>query len=363
MSDVGWVEASARDVGMDPAGLERAVALIDARRASAQLCVFRDDQIVLDRTFGCASDALFWTFSVSKPFVALAIHLLAERGQLTLDDPVALHWPEFARNGKDRITVRHVLTHRAGIPFSSGGLLGDVAAMADWDRSTALAENATPWWPAGRVVGYHILSYGFVLGEVVQRVSGMPVRDFVHANLLAPLGLSDMHLGLADAEWPRHVPLRGQVMTDQVRRVVFNRRNVRQAVVPAAGISATARSIATFYRMLLAGGELDGVRVLQPSTIEEARRISSDGEVDQLMHHPVRWAQGFQLGGPYGTRRPTGTHSDPRTFGHNGSSICNAWADPGRGLVFAYLTNLGAPRRASLRHNADVSDALLDACR
>ena len=362
MSDVGWVEASARDVGMDPAGLERAVALVSARRASAQLCVLRDDQVVIDRSFGCASDALFWTFSVSKPFIALAVHLLAERGMLTLDDPIAQHWPEFALNGKDRITVRHVLTHRAGIPFASGGLLGDVAAMADWDRSIALAENATPWWPAGRVVGYHILTYGFVLGELVRRVTGMLVRDFVDTNLLAPLGLRDIELGLADANWARHVPLRGQVMTDQVRRVVFNRRNVRQAVIPAASISATARALAAFYQMLLAGGEVDGVRVLQPETIEEARRISSDGEVDQLMHRPVRWAQGFQLGGPAGARRPTGTRSDPRTFGHNGSSICNTWADPGRGLVFAYLTNLAAPRRASLRHNADLSDALLDAC-
>ena len=158
------------------------------------------------------------------------------------------------------------------------------------------------------------------------------------------------------------MPLRGQVITDQVRRVVFNRRPVRQAVIPAASISATARDVARFYRMLLAGGELDGLRVMDPSTIEEARRISSDGEVDQLMHHPVRWAQGFQLGGPVGQRRPTGTHPDLRTFGHNGSSICNTWADPSRGLVFSYPTNLAAPRRASLRHNAELSDILLDAC-
>lgn len=347
---------------MDPVGLERAVSLVAARRASAQLCVLRDGRVVLNRSFGCAPDALFWTFSVSKPFVALAVHLLAERGLLTLDDSVAQHWPEFARNGKGPITIRHVLTHRAGVPFASGGLLGDVKAMADWDRSVALAENATPWWPAGRVVGYHILSYGFILGEVVRRVSGLPVREFIRANLLEPLGLRDLQLGLTDEAWPRHVPLRGQVMTDQVRRVVFNRRPVRQAVIPAASISTTARDLATFYRMLLAGGELDGVRVLQASTIEEARRVSSDGEVDQLMHHPVRWAQGFQLGGPVGQRRPTGTHADLRTFGHNGSSICNSWADPSRGLVFAYLTNLAAPRRASLQHNSDLSDLLLDAC-
>jgi len=129
--------------------------------------------VVLDRTLGCAPDALFLIYSASKPVVALLVHVLAERGQVNLDDPVATHWPQFAQHGKGSITIRHILQHRAGIPVT-GGLLATLAHMHDWNKSVRDAERTKPRWPAGPVPAYHFISYGFILGELVQRVTGRP---------------------------------------------------------------------------------------------------------------------------------------------------------------------------------------------
>jgi CubicO group peptidase (beta-lactamase class C family) len=138
---------------------------------------------------------------------------------------------------------------------------------------------------------------------------------------------------------------------------------MRQAIVPAAGISTTARDLARFYRMLLGGGDLDGVRILRPETIAQARQPSSDGEIDRVVRLPIRWSSGFQLGAAAGTGRalPMGRHSDASAFGHNGSNCCIGWADPSRRLAFAYLTDLLLPGRAGAEHLSAVADAVLTA--
>jgi CubicO group peptidase (beta-lactamase class C family) len=153
------------------------------RGACAQICVVRPGEMVLDRSIGCSPDALFLICSASKPFVALLVHLLAECGRLTLDDPVARHWPQFARDRKGSITIRHALQHRAGIPLT-GGALATVAHMPDWYKAVRDIERARPRWPAGQVPAYHVLSYGFILGELVRRVCGRPVREFLADELL-----------------------------------------------------------------------------------------------------------------------------------------------------------------------------------
>jgi CubicO group peptidase (beta-lactamase class C family) len=137
-------------------------------------------------------------------------------------------------------------------------------------------------------------------------------------------------------------------------------------VIPAAGVSTTARDLARFYQALLDGGRRNGAPVLDPRPILEARRPTvRDGEVDRTVKLPIRWAQGFQLGGPSGDpgrARPMGRASSPRAFGHNGSNTCLAWADPTRGLVFAYLTDRLSAGSQGARHFSDVSDAVLAAC-
>ncbi|MEW9531990.1 serine hydrolase domain-containing protein [Microbispora sp. NPDC049125] len=362
--DIDWTEHTPEALGMDQAGLSRVVGLVEARGAKAQLCVLRDGAVVLDRAFGCEPTSLFWIFSAGKPYTAMLVHLLSQRGRLSLDAPVATYWPEFGRHGKDRITIRHVLQHRSGLP-SGGTLFGDLLAMTDWRRSVRRIQNARPRWPAGQVPAYQPLAYGFVLGELVRRVTGSPIERLLALELLAPLRSGDTYLGLPDAEWPRHVPIRAGGPAGVGVETVLNRRSTRRAVIPAAGVSTTARDLAAFYLMLLRGGSADGVRLLEPATVELARTPTSEGEIDRTVKVPIRWSHGFQLGGPrpgWPAPGPMGARASRRTFGHNGSGCCIAWADPERGLVVAYLTNRLTTRSADVRHQTNVADALLAAC-
>jgi CubicO group peptidase (beta-lactamase class C family) len=356
-----WAECAPRQAGVAAGGLDRALDLVQARTAVAQLCVLRDGNVLLDRSFGCDPEALFWIFSASKPFVALLVHLLAERGELSLDDRVASHWPEFGQRGKETITVRQVLQHRAGLPVARSRTL-DALTMPDWDRSVRHIEQARPAWPPGQVPAYHYISYGFILGELVRRVSGAGVADFLAAEFLDPLGLGDIHLGLPGELWSRHVPIRGRGLAGRVSQAFVNRRVTRQAVIPAAGISTTARDLARFYQALLRGGELDGVRVLQAATIEQARQPSCEGERDRFLNLTIRWSQGFQLGGRGDAYHPMGQLSGTQTFGHNGSNCCIAWADPARQLVFVYLTDRLTADHEGARHQGSVGDAIIAAC-
>jgi len=158
---------------------------------------------------------------------------------------------------------------------------------------------------------------------------------------------------------------RGHGPVTLVWQVVFNRRGVRAAVVPAATVSTTAQDLTRFYQMLLRGGEVDGVRVLRPETVAQAMAPSANGKTDRLLRLPVRWSQGFQLGGPApdpSRPRPMGAASSPDAFGHNGSNCCLAWADPSRGLVFAYLTNRLSTSFDGSPDQSEVSDAILTAC-
>ncbi|HEX3786259.1 MAG TPA: serine hydrolase domain-containing protein [Pseudonocardiaceae bacterium] len=356
---IDWTETSPQRAGVNPMGVAGVLELVHERGGIAQLCVLRRGKVVLDRAIGCQPDDLFWIFSASKPFVALLVHLLAERGKLALDDPVAEYWPKFGQRGKESITIRQVLRHRAGLPVARSRIR-DALAMTNWDRSTRAIERAHPSRPAGDVPAYHWLSYGFILGEVVRRVTGTPVEEFLRTEFLDPLGLADTSLGLPADRWSRHVPIHGHGRAGRISQVYLNRRATRQAVIPAAGISTTARDLAQFYETLRRGGELDDVRVLAADTVEEARKPSSDGESDALLHKPIRWAQGFQLGSP-GRPGAMGQYSSPETFGHNGSNCCIGWVDPGRQLVVTYLTDqLMAHGAAHLRA---VSDAIINACR
>jgi CubicO group peptidase (beta-lactamase class C family) len=353
--------------GARTAGLASAITLIRVRGCPAQICVIVRGQVVLDETFKCRPDALFFLFSASKPLVALAVHMLAERAALSLDDPVARYWPAFGQRGKEGITIRHVLQHRSGLPVARSRA-ADVLAMTDWNASVRALERASPAYPPGQVPAYHVLSYGFILGELIQRVTGISVRDYVCAEILGPLGLRDTFLGLPREHWPRHVPLRGRGAVELATQLVINRREIRQAVIPAASVSATARDLARLYQALLNGGELGGARVLSAETIRQATTPSSDGETDRYLNLPIRWSEGFQLGGERkasgrlgGGPGPMGALASRTAFGHNGSYVCIGWADPERQVAVGYVTGRLVSRAAGARHLAAVSDAILAA--
>jgi CubicO group peptidase (beta-lactamase class C family) len=219
------------------------------------------------------------------------------------------------------VTVRQVLQHRSGIPVARS-LTADALSATSWHCSVRAVERARPVFPPGQVPAYHILSYGFMLGELVQRVTGTDLRIVLHTELLDPLGLADTHLGLPAPLWPRHVLVHAPGARGKARQLVFNRPRR-----PAGG--------------------------------------HSGGQTDQFLHLPIRWSQGFQLGGPGPDPirpRPMGTHSSPDAFGHNGSNCCIGWADPARDLVFAYLTNQLTVGLEGSPHQSQVSDALLATC-
>lgn len=314
---------------------------------TSSLVVMRGEQVV-HRTGVQSSTGqrarLFYTFSVSKPIVAMSIHLLAERGELRLDDPVRRYWPEYAQSGKDAITIRQVLTHRAGVPTSTRSAMRDVRIAGDWEASVHAAETARPRYRPGSRVWYHTLSFGFILGELVRRVSGTGIAEFADRSFFTPLGMRDSYLQLPPDRVPDAVSLVSVGPLERIRRDIFNDPRTRAALIPAASLSTTAADLAALYRMLLRGGlGPDGNRVLGEATIAEAMRLSSDGAFDAGMLHSARWGTGFQLGYP-GKVRVHGTRAAADTFGHNGANICNVWADPGRDLVFVYLSNLAQKR-------------------
>ncbi|MGW7687051.1 serine hydrolase domain-containing protein [Kribbella sp. NPDC054772] len=351
-----------REAGLDPDRLGEAVGLIEARGLVAQLCVVRHGRIVVDRSFGCAPNALFWLFSASKPYLAVAIHQLVEARRLHLDDAIAAYWPEFAHNGKREITVREVLRHRSGLS-NAGSYVGEVRAMTDWNRSLHRIAEAKPRWPLG-TVAYSPLAFGFILGEVANRCSGTPIDELVRRSVIAPLGVHDTYLGLPGELWGWHVPIHATGPIGPFIQSVVNRRSTREAVVPAAGISTTARDLAVLYQALLNGGTAPRGQLLRPETLAVAVEPSSEGEMDRTARAPIRWSQGFQLGGPRwveGAVSSLGSLSSPRAFGHNGSNCCIGWADPDRQIAYAYLTNrVGRPNTDQL-HHAAVADKVLEA--
>lgn len=352
-----------KSVGMDPRPLRRAVELMERRRASAQLCVLRHGEVVLNQAVNCAPDGLFWMFSTSKPYTSVLVHLMAERGVIDLDDRVSTYWPEFGRHGKHRITVCQVLQHRTGFS-TAGSWFRDLVSCTDWRQATHAIEETHPHHEAGGHPSYQFLIFGFILGEVLQRVTGRPFRDLMQEELITPLGVRDTHLGLGPDEWPRHVPVVFRHPGGTIAASGINRYGTRQAVIPSAGISATAHDVAGFYQMMLDGGQVGGKQLIKPGTILAARTPSSNGELDRFCHTRIPWSYGFQLGGdrgPGGTP-PFGYRSTRNTFGHNGSNCCVAWADPDRDLAFAYLTNLRVNRSVDMAHLAAVADQVFAAC-
>jgi CubicO group peptidase (beta-lactamase class C family) len=307
-------------------------------------------------------DTLVNAYSVGKPFVALLLLQLVEQGAVRLDDPVADYWPEFAARGKEAVTVRHALCHRAGVPAIREPLTND--DLWDFERMGAALAATEPWWPAGSRHAYHTNTYGHLVGGIVRRVTGdLPGRRL--RALAAPLA-ADVHFGLPDREHGRcaevqfngprpafdpaatgldddaRMTLLGYVNPPGYSSIgVVNTPEWRRAQVPSTNGHVTARGVARLYEAVRRGD------VLGDDMLTEAVQPQSSGFCPTL-GQDVTFGLGFQPSTP---NRPFG---GPAGFGHHGTGGSLGFADPDAGLAFGYVMNDVIPRWQSPRNRALV---------
>jgi CubicO group peptidase (beta-lactamase class C family) len=335
----------------------------------AAFCLYVGGRIVVDIWAGTADaktgrewdeDTLTLVYSTTKGVTAICAHLLAERGELDLDAPVVDYWPEFGQEGKERVPVRWLLSHRVGLPTLDERLSPEEALA--WDPAVEALAGQKPLWEPGTKHGYHALTYGWLVGEVIRRVTGRSPGRFLADEVSDPLGL-DLWIGLPDAQesrvcrliavdptppspeelaalpperiemlkamaHPDSLTVRALNITDPPFN--FNTRAVHAGELPSANAIATARALAKLYASTI--GEVDGIRLLDPVTVRDATREQASGR-DEVLVGDSRFASGFILPCTY---KPL---MGPGSFGHSGAGGSLAFADPDRQVGFGYVMN------------------------
>ncbi len=300
------------------------------------------------RTRPWQRDTLANVWSTTKAMAALCGHVLVDRGLLDLDAPVARYWPEFAANGKARIPVRWLLSHQSGLAGWSAPMApGDVL---DWEKSTRLLAEQAPLWEPGTRSGYHALTFGHLIGEVLRRIDGRTLGAFFREEVAQPLG-AEFWIGLPVSEEPRvaqmipslpaeplipaggdPTPLQRALGNPPLGAITANTRAWRAAEVPAANGQANARGAARAMAALACGGSLDGVRVMSERTLAQAITEQCYGK--DLVLGPMRWGLGFML-----VSKDLPLSPNPRTFGHGGAGGSFALADCDARVSLAYVMN------------------------
>ncbi|HET9489592.1 MAG TPA: serine hydrolase domain-containing protein [Methylomirabilota bacterium] len=342
---------------LDAAALARLDELInrhiaEGRYPGAQIAVARHGKLALAKTYGDArlepqrqaarDDTLWLLYSNTKVVTACAVWLLAERGALRFTDRVAEHLPGFEANGKGDITIIQLLSHRAGFPSAE-------VPKEVWEDHELLRRAVcgfTLEWTPGSRLHYHGRSAHWTAAAMIEAVTKTDYRAFIRDNVITPLGLGDeLFVGLPDAEHGRAVDMHEPSPdgTRQVRRADENNAGFRRAGAPSSGGYATARAMAAFYHMMLAGGRLNGVRLFSPRLIQYVTRNVTGDMVDGYMGMPMHRGLGPHLRGTTDSIRGLGALASPRTFGHGGVGSSYCWADPDSGVSFAYFTNSRIP--------------------
>ena len=308
----------------------------------------RDGALIVDAaTDSAAERAVFPVFSVGKGVVALAVNLLATRGQIELEAPVARYWPAYGSNGKQAITVRHVLSHRAGVPQAPPGLTPERLGDRDW--LLAGLEAATPMYEPGTVNAYHPLTFGWILGELVRRADEQhrPFEDFVREELCEPLGADAFWFGIPANVEPRvseltypdpppPPPDRAAVLAAAPAAValgpaVFNRADVHRAVIPAVGAIADARSLARLFSVYAGRGVVADQRYLSDASITDCLRPRPSEDAD--LTYGRRMPLG--LGGLWIEAPGVVPSGQGGVLAHPGVGGSVAWAELDRGLSVA----------------------------
>ncbi|HJU12324.1 MAG TPA: serine hydrolase domain-containing protein, partial [Candidatus Binataceae bacterium] len=302
-------------------------------------------------------DTIVNVYSATKGFAATCINRLADKGHIDLDAPVARYWPEFAQADKGGLPVRFILSHRAGLPAIRNPLEKD--ALLKWNVMTAALAKEQPWWDPGTKHGYHALTMGYLLGEIVRRVTGKTIGSYCREEISRPLGL-DFHIGLEAGDDERCAeiiaapppppgqpnPLAGNDDPESItmkainnprgalRVSTINSRAWRAAEIPAANGHTNARSMARFYGALACGGELDGVRVMSAAQIKRCYEEQSYGPDAVMYGLPSRFGLGYRLSHPKARYGP-----NPHVFGHTGAGGSLGFADPDARVGFGYTMN------------------------
>lgn len=350
----------------------------------ASVCVYIDGQCVVDlwgghadaaRTRAWTRDTLACVASTGKGMASMCLLRLIERQQVDLAAPVCHYWPQFAQAGKENITVRWLVSHRAGLPAIRKDMTTE--SMYQWDSFVRALEEEAPWWEPGTRHGYHALTFGFLVGEIVRRVSGKSIGQFFREEIGAPLG-ADFYFGVPDSEDDRAAEMLPEPPPSGSDRSFFqallsdpqamraraflnpprppqnmNTRAWRAAEIPASNGYASASGVARIYAALARGGSLDGVRLLDPATIAAACVEQAYGP-DAVVPLVSRFGLGFWL-----PTADTPYAEQPRAFGHPGRGGSVGFADPAARIGFGYVANqyLGSPRQTDPRARAIV-DAL-----
>ena len=362
---------------LDPAALDR---IWDAARhwyragmqPAIQLCLRHNGKVILNRAIGHAwgngptdppdaeqipvtTDTPFCVYSAAKAITTTVVHMLVERGEFALDDLVCDYLPSYTGHGKERTTIRHVMTHSAGIPFATGPR-PDLRRMNDSDYAREQLGKLKPIHRPGLMHIYHGLTWGPLIREIVSAATGRNIREILATEILDPLGFRWTNYGVAQADVhlvaPSHVtgkPLPAPIAAglkmalggSMTQIIPFsNTPMFLTSVVPSSSTVSTADELSRFAEILCRGGELDGVRVLRQETLRaatrECRRLRPDVATGLT---PIRWGTGFMLGsrrfGPFG-------RDAAAAFGHTGLTNIAIWADPSRRLSVG-LVSSGKP--------------------
>ncbi len=359
---------------IDPAAVERIWAAARywysaGMQPAIQVCLRLGGTVILDRAIGHAwgngpddpvdaekvpvsTETPFCVYSAAKAITTTVTHMLVERGAFSLEDRVCDYLPGYTSHGKDRTTIRHVVTHSAGIPFATGPQ-PDLKRMDDSDYAREMLGRMKPVYRPGRVHIYHGVTWGPLMREIISAATGRSIRDILAEEILAPLGFRWTNYGVAAADVPKVAPshVTGKPLPAPIARAFklavggtpqqiipfSNTPEFLTGVIPSSNTVSNAHELSRFAEILCRGGELDGVRIMSPDTLRaataEARRLRPDLAVGMM---PMRWGTGYMLGakrfGPFG-RDAEGA------FGHTGLTDIAVWADPQRALSVAVVSS------------------------
>jgi CubicO group peptidase (beta-lactamase class C family) len=324
----------------------------------ASVCVTREGRPVVDLWAGDADtsgrpwveDTIVNVWSTTKTMAAICVLVLADRGEVDLDAPVATYWPEFKANGKEGVLVRHVMSHSAGLSGWDPAITS--TDLYDWDKAVDILAAQATWWEPGTASGYHAITQGYLQGEIVRRVTGRSIGTFFRDEVAGPLG-ADFHIGLPESEDARageivappndlatslevgdteSIPARS-FLSCPVTGHEPNGREWRAAEIPAAGGFGNARSVGRVHSALACGGEVDGVRLLSAAGVERILDEQTNGD-DLVLGFPMRFGMGFGLMSDMIPLSPS-----PRSFFWGGWGGSMSLTDLDQAVTITYVMN------------------------